>query len=215
MAVYEWIRYWRPYLWGRTFKVHTDHSPLTGIKTKKDITGRLTNMILKLQEYDYELVYIPGKKNVVADALSREPITTKEKIIAMLEREEDLEEIQIEMGGKEFARWIMSIGKEEEKKKEEKLKTLHQRPRKRAQKNWNEWQERRFHWIGKKEEFSREQGEDESLEEFRQRAIGENRGGLWVVEEDILYRIRKRRKGKEDLQLVVPKGRRGDNEERA
>jgi len=25
------------------------------------------NMILKLQKYDFELVYLPGKKNVVAD----------------------------------------------------------------------------------------------------------------------------------------------------
>ena len=28
------------------------------------------NMILKLQKYDCKLVYLPGKKNVVADALS-------------------------------------------------------------------------------------------------------------------------------------------------
>ena len=61
LAVYKWIRYWRPYLWGRAFKVYTDHNPLTGIKTKKDITGRLTKMILKLQEYDYELKYTPGR----------------------------------------------------------------------------------------------------------------------------------------------------------
>jgi len=45
-----------------------DHSPLTGIKTKKDLTGRLTNMIMKLQKYYYKLEYIPGKMNV-ADTL--------------------------------------------------------------------------------------------------------------------------------------------------
>jgi len=39
-----------------------------GIKTKKDLTGRLMNMIMKLQEYDYKLEYIPGKTNHVADA---------------------------------------------------------------------------------------------------------------------------------------------------
>jgi hypothetical protein len=73
LAIYNWIRYWRSYIWGTSFKVYTDHSPLRGIKTKKDVTRRLTRMILNLQEYDFQLFYTPGKKNVVADALSREP----------------------------------------------------------------------------------------------------------------------------------------------
>jgi len=48
LAVYTWIKYWKAYLWSRQFTVYTDYSLLTGIKTNKDITGRLMNMILKL-----------------------------------------------------------------------------------------------------------------------------------------------------------------------
>ena len=62
LAVHDWIRYWRPYVWGTSFKVHTDHSPLRGIKTKKDVTRRLTRMILKLQEYDFVLYYTRKKE---------------------------------------------------------------------------------------------------------------------------------------------------------
>jgi hypothetical protein len=117
LGVYEWMRYWRPYLWGRPFKAYTDHSPLTGIKTKKDITGRLTNMILKLQEYDFELIYTPGRINVVADALTRGPIVDKEaayRVIAMIERREEIADIPIWMKVRDFARFILVVANDEE-----------------------------------------------------------------------------------------------------
>ena len=74
LAIYYCVRHWRPYLYGVRFNVYSDHKPLMGIKVNKDITGRLTRMILKLQEFDFEIHYTPGKDNGVADALSRDPI---------------------------------------------------------------------------------------------------------------------------------------------
>jgi hypothetical protein len=218
LAVYEWIRYWRPYLWGVPFKVYTDHSPLTGIKTKKDITGRLTNMILKLQEYDYELIYIPGKKNVVADALSREPIATKDRIVAAIARGEGAEEEEFNMEGTEFARWILAatIGEERRGDKQgegagrNKL-NMHRRKRVRATESLRKWGEKTYWWIGEPEEISREQQEDESLEQHRKRAVNKDKSGIWMVENEVLYRIRKRggrKEGSKDVQLVVPMNRR-------
>ena len=60
LAIYHWIKYWHAYVW-RHFSVYTNHSSLTDIKTKKDISRRLTRMILGLQHYDFELYFTPGK----------------------------------------------------------------------------------------------------------------------------------------------------------
>ena len=207
LAVYEWIRYWRPYLWGRACKVYTDHSPLKGIKTKKDITGRLTNMILKLQEYEYELIYTPGRTNYVADALSRTPIATKEMlggIVASVMAEGGEEgDVPVRMNGATLARWV--VGGIEGNGQGDTVKVVHQRQRKTARRNMEEWADNKYKWLGTEEEMSKAQLEDESLEEYRARAAGRNRKGMWIIEEEVLYRRRKRRRGQEDIQLVVPK----------
>jgi hypothetical protein len=215
LGIYEWMRYWRPYLWGRPFKAYTDHSPLTGIKTKKDITGRLTNMILKLQEYDYELLYTPGKKNVVADALSREPIAAKEMtkmVLDKLQGEEDLEDLEIRMNGQELARSICAVvapvSTEEEGMKDP--TSMHRRKRKRAFESMLDWSAKRVWGMKDREEMSKEQLEDETLEETRKKAMGRDKSGIWVIREDILYRVRRRKNRKEEVQLVVPEKRRAE-----
>ena len=65
------IKHFRPYLYGRKFKVVSDHKPLTWIMSVKDPGSRLLRWRIQLEEYDYEDVYKPGKQNANADALSR------------------------------------------------------------------------------------------------------------------------------------------------
>ena len=70
-------------LHGRKFRVITDHLPLVAIVQKGLINSppRLQRMLLKLQGYDMEVEYQPGKEIVLADTLSRLPsVHNKETI---------------------------------------------------------------------------------------------------------------------------------------
>lgn len=71
LAINWAIKHYRAYLWGRKFKLYTDHKPLTYIFNLKTPNSKLIRWKLDLEEYDYEIIHKPGKQNVVADALSR------------------------------------------------------------------------------------------------------------------------------------------------
>jgi transposase InsO family protein len=73
LAVLWAVEKWRPYLEGYHFTVHTDHSCLLWLHKLKDPQGRLGRWVLRLQQYDYDVIHRKGKENVVADYLSRTP----------------------------------------------------------------------------------------------------------------------------------------------
>jgi len=61
------------YVYGRRIKCQTDHKPLLAIWKKglHSAPPRLQRMLLQLQKYDIELVFVPGKQIPLADTLSR------------------------------------------------------------------------------------------------------------------------------------------------
>ena len=62
----------RSYLYGAgSIKVYTDHQPLTFALGNKNYNAKLKRWKSRIEEYNCELIYKPGKSNVVADALSR------------------------------------------------------------------------------------------------------------------------------------------------
>jgi hypothetical protein len=80
LAAIVWgIKHFRPYLYGRKFKIISDHKPLTWIMSVKDPGSRLLRWRIQLEEYDYEIIYKPGAQNGNADALSRINAITGEK----------------------------------------------------------------------------------------------------------------------------------------
>ena len=60
-------------MYGQRVVVETDHMPLLGIIKKpiSQISPRLQRMRLRIDPYDYELVYRPGSELMLADTLSR------------------------------------------------------------------------------------------------------------------------------------------------
>ena len=52
--------------------IYTDHNPLVFLNRLKNKNQRLLRWSLTLQGYDLDIRHIPGKENVIADALSRQ-----------------------------------------------------------------------------------------------------------------------------------------------
>lgn len=76
LAIVWAVNHWQHYLLGdKQFTIITDHHPLTGLKTIKDLHGRLGRWSLQLQHYNFVVQYRAGDKNQV-DALSRIELAT-------------------------------------------------------------------------------------------------------------------------------------------
>ena len=72
LAIYEYVKHFRHYLYGQKFIVRTDHRSLKFMKSsRKPITPQFQTWINELSEYDFDLKYRQGKDHANADGLSR------------------------------------------------------------------------------------------------------------------------------------------------
>ncbi|GKT30942.1 hypothetical protein ADUPG1_005695, partial [Aduncisulcus paluster] len=69
LAVFYCICKCEFHLRGRKFVVHTDHKNLKWIQNTK--SAKVERWRTYLSDFEFELEYVPGKKNIVADTLSR------------------------------------------------------------------------------------------------------------------------------------------------
>lgn len=70
-AITSAVKKWRTYLLGRKFIIHTDQRSLRELMTQVIQTPEQHFYLSKLLGYSYEIIYKPGAKNRVANALSR------------------------------------------------------------------------------------------------------------------------------------------------
>ncbi|KAL0546262.1 hypothetical protein IC582_016168 [Cucumis melo] len=70
-AVVFALKIWRHYLYGEKIQIFTDHKSLKYFFTQKELNMRQRRWLELVKDYHCEILYHPGKANVVADALSR------------------------------------------------------------------------------------------------------------------------------------------------
>nr|GEV41699.1 putative reverse transcriptase domain-containing protein [Tanacetum cinerariifolium] len=70
-AVVFALKIWKHYLYGTKCTVFTDHKSLQHILNQKELNIRQRHWLELLSNYDYEIIYHPGKANIVAGTLSR------------------------------------------------------------------------------------------------------------------------------------------------
>ena len=70
------------YILGLPFELQTDHLPLVPLLSSKDLSNlppRILRFRLRMMRYDATVCHVPGKQQVIADALSRAPVGKPEQ----------------------------------------------------------------------------------------------------------------------------------------
>ncbi len=70
--------HWDKFLLGRPFTLRTDHASLTSLlklHTSTRKSAKFTRWLERLSQFDYNIIHITGESNVIADFLSRMPLS--------------------------------------------------------------------------------------------------------------------------------------------
>lgn len=82
LAIVRALKKFRADLIGEHFTIFTDHQPLKYFLQQKDLSRRQARWQELLGKYDFDITYIRGEDNVIADALSRFPNEPSEDLVS-------------------------------------------------------------------------------------------------------------------------------------
>ena len=81
LAVVEFVKHFRHYLYGQRFVIRTDHASLVWLRNFSNPDALTSRWLSVIETYNYEIQHRKGSKHNNADALSRYPVTRKCKRI--------------------------------------------------------------------------------------------------------------------------------------
>ncbi|GBG75405.1 hypothetical protein CBR_g20035 [Chara braunii] len=114
-AVVWGIQHFHPYLYGQKFRLVTDHEPLLALKKLTNYTGMIGRWAVRLQEYDFDMVYRKTERHGNADRLTR--LHRPAKWAALRAEEEAEEESEGELR-REVGEVAARLEEEEEEERE-------------------------------------------------------------------------------------------------
>ena len=84
-------------MYGERIQIFTDHKSLKYLFTQKKLNMRQRRWLELVKDYDIEIMYHPGKANVVADALSRKTAYSSALVTRECRLQEDMASAEIEV----------------------------------------------------------------------------------------------------------------------
>jgi len=127
LAALRWaVKSLRPFLCNqKKFIIYSDHEPLQYLYNMSTTDGRIARTLEELNEYNFEIKHVSGRKNKIADALSRSPALPEieednqgEELLSPLEYDQHIPkgftEIKVIGGGDSLFRCLALYSKKSE-----------------------------------------------------------------------------------------------------